>query len=442
VISLFGASQRYIATYIHSYIHSYIDTTNMVRLAMTPAAAAFSKRKPNKSYSSSSVSFQMVLVFVAGFVFGHWHGRSMPEDLASYDAGSAGSSSAASAGRSSMFRLSTTASSPSITASDHPNNKNQDNDNNNNGNNNNNDGWNSIDVFYGSTDHVVSLLPKDQTWFSQARQDEAIFKMLSHGSNSNGNNGNHENGKGGFFVDLAANDATTLSNTYILERDYHWTGLCIEPNPMYWYNLTHYRPNCQIVAAVVGAQRMDQVDFLYEAGDHGGIVGSDYDNGPRWKRKSHVEYTVTLLEILERYYPDTSTTTDTTTTDTTTSDTTTSNNNNKVKVIDYLSLDVEGAEEFIMRNFPLQNYKIRAMTVERPKEGLRKILEAHGYQQLMRLSRWGETLWAHQDYVKDFDMDVLQEFDAKLQRDKEKAAAAAALQGQQQQGKAEGESKM
>ena len=304
----------------------------------------------------------MILVFVAGFLLGNWHGRSMPDELTS-----SGSS----------LLSTTTTSSPSSQ-----------------------DGWNSIDVFYGSTDHVVSLLPKDQIWFSQARQEEAILKMLSKGSAGNKN-------KGGFFVDLAANDATILSNTYILERDYQWKGLCIEPNPMYWYNLTHYRPNCQLVGAVVGAHRMDKVDFLFTAGDHGGILGTEFDNGLKFKSKSQVEYTVTLLEILERYHAP--------------------------KVIDYLSLDVEGAEEFIMQHFPLSNYKIRAMTIERPKEGLRKILEKHGYQQVMRLSRWGENLWAHQDYIRDFDMDQMQEFDAKVQREKEKA-----LQAQQQRRQTQG----
>ena len=41
---------------------------------------------------------------------------------------------------------------------------------------------------------------------------------------------NYEN-QGGYFVDLAANQALTLFNTFILEQRYHWTGPCIEANP-------------------------------------------------------------------------------------------------------------------------------------------------------------------------------------------------------------------
>ena len=35
--------------------------------------------------------------------------------------------------------------------------------------------------------------------------------------------------KNGYFVDIGANDGKTLSNTYMLERDYNWTGICVEP---------------------------------------------------------------------------------------------------------------------------------------------------------------------------------------------------------------------
>ena len=235
-------------------------------------------------------------------------------------------------------------------------------------------GWKKIDVFYGSSNHSISLLPEGQKWFSQARQDEVVLSVLRQKRN-------------GYFVDLAANDATTLSNTYVLEHEFGWKGLCIEPNPIYWYNLTHYRPNCQLVGAVVGQRRMEQVHFRYGVKDHGGIVGSEFDNGPRYKNEAMTEYTVTLLEIFER--------------------------SRVPKFIDYLSLDVEGAEEFIMRNFPLQDYKVKILTVERPKENLRKLLESHGYQQIQRLSRWGETLWILTEILSELDLSEVENFNGK-----------------------------
>ena len=37
--------------------------------------------------------------------------------------------------------------------------------------------------------------------------------------------------KGGFFVDLAAADGVFQSNTYLLEKELNWKGICIEANP-------------------------------------------------------------------------------------------------------------------------------------------------------------------------------------------------------------------
>ncbi|VEU37561.1 unnamed protein product [Pseudo-nitzschia multistriata] len=251
------------------------------------------------------------------------------------------------------------------------------------------EGWKTMEVFYGSADSDESLSPGHKTFFSQARQDEAILSMLRNKTN-------------GFFVDLAANDATMLSNTYALEKHFGWTGLCIEPNPKYWYNLTHTRENCQIIGAVVGRSRMEPVHFNFDGLDHGGIAGNGFDNGPRFKRSSTKAYTVTLLEIFQKF--------------------------RVPKVIDYLSLDVEGAEEFIMSGFPLKEYQIRILTIERPKENLRTYLESHGYKQVLRLSRWGETLWIHGAFEKSMDLTNIQDFHGKKQYAEQKAR-----QQQQQQ---------
>ena len=45
-------------------------------------------------------------------------------------------------------------------------------------------------VFYGSSDHVESLIPPNKRWFSQVRQDEAIISLLG-------------GKRRGYFVDLA-----------------------------------------------------------------------------------------------------------------------------------------------------------------------------------------------------------------------------------------------
>jgi len=241
------------------------------------------------------------------------------------------------------------------------------------------EGWASIEVFYGNTSHLTQENPK-QEWYAQSGQDIAVSDIL-------------KGKQGGFFVDLAANHPTFLSNTYSLEQNFNWTGLCIEPNPMHWPNLVYRK--CRVVGAVVGKQTMDEVTFKFlnadGVGGHGGIVGASFDNKQASIKDTSPRYTVTLKDIFSKF--------------------------SVPKHIDYLSLDVEGAEEFIMSSFPFDYYQISIMTIERPKLKLKTLLESQGYQIISTMSSYGETIWAHESVsipanftdkysgIKDWDYD-------------------------------------
>jgi hypothetical protein len=73
---------------------------------------------------------------------------------------------------------------------------------------------------------------------------------------------------------------------------------------------------------------------------------------------------------------------------------------NAPKIIDYLSLDVEGAELFIMKDFPFDRYVFKCMTVERPKDELKSLFERNGYKHVLDFKR-GDTLWAHESFYED-----------------------------------------
>jgi Methyltransferase FkbM domain len=231
-------------------------------------------------------------------------------------------------------------------------------------------------------------------WFSQAHQDEIVASLF-------------HNKRGGYFVDLAANDATILSNTFALERHYDWSGICIEPNPLYWKNLSSFR-SCDIVAAVVGRHRMEAVHFRFAGAEFGGIAAEGFDNNAKFQnaRGSVLQYTVTLYEVLQRAQAP--------------------------RDIDYLSIDVEGAESFILmpedwsesetsRNnnssastqttppvvAVLDHYRFKVITGERLRGPIRKYLKSKGYEFVERLSHWGESLWIHHSTVAELDHDVI-----------------------------------
>ena len=114
------------------------------------------------------------------------------------------------------------------------------------------EGWHAVHVFYGTKEglfnDVPSTISATQESYAQVGQDTLLLDLL---------------GNEGYFLDLAANDAVDLTNTLALER-HGWTGLCIEPNPRYWYGLAHR--NCTVVGALVAGTIMTKVQVKFRGG--------------------------------------------------------------------------------------------------------------------------------------------------------------------------------
>ena len=194
------------------------------------------------------------------------------------------------------------------------------------------------------------------TKYSQERQDEIIIAL----TNANDATQNFL-GKRKYFVDLAANDALILSNTYLLERN-GWDGLCIEENPEYWYRLASFR-NCTIVGAAVGGNNDGaEVEFAFRD-VFGGVVEDGLDNSGR---NGETRNLVSISTVFSQ--------------------------TNVPNMIDYLSLDVEGAESLVMQNFPWDSYSITFLTIERPKEDLIHRLKSEGYSWVYIKEYYGTIL--------------------------------------------------
>ncbi|MCH2175310.1 MAG: FkbM family methyltransferase, partial [Lentisphaeria bacterium] len=152
--------------------------------------------------------------------------------------------------------------------------------------------------------------------------------------------------KEGFFLDVGAHDGIELSNTYLLEKRYNWDGICIEANPISYGSLNEVRSvNC--IQVCIGNEG-EQVSFSAN-GLFGGIVGLDNKEDPN----SIMVNTRSLANILKE--------------------------NNAPNIIDYLSIDIEGAEDLALLNFPYDTYTFLCLTIERPSQNLRECLKNNGY---------------------------------------------------------------
>lgn len=82
--------------------------------------------------------------------------------------------------------------------------------------------------------------------------------------------------------------------------------------------------------------------------------------------------------------------------------------------IDYFSLDVEGAEEFIMKAFPLEDFHISLLSVEGSTPSLGEFLVSNGFRMVARLGE--DALWAHESIKDELNPVELKKYAATLRR--------------------------
>jgi FkbM family methyltransferase len=169
------------------------------------------------------------------------------------------------------------------------------------------------------------------TSYSQLNQDLWVADVLSGKRN-------------GVFVDVGAFDGINLSNTYLFEKDYDWTGICIEAN-ISTFNRLQTNRKCPCVNELLSDVSGKDVSF-----QHLGELSFSGDNIYKYDIESIsasntnldtqvcILKTSTLNDVLDK--------------------------NNIPKLIDYLSIDVEGMEFDILKTFDFMKYHINVITVE------------------------------------------------------------------------------
>jgi len=167
--------------------------------------------------------------------------------------------------------------------------------------------------------------------------------------------------RGGYFVEFGATDGVRLNNTYLLEKEFGWAGLCAEPNPEFLEKLKRNR-SCTVSADCIAGVSGQVVEFLL-ADEYGGMLAHLRDQHDD-RRKGFLDLgqtcslaTVSLDEFLRKH--------------------------NAPRIIDYLSIDTEGSEYEILKNFPFDRWEIRLITVEHNftpiRTNIRDLLISRGY---------------------------------------------------------------
>jgi FkbM family methyltransferase len=186
--------------------------------------------------------------------------------------------------------------------------------------------------------------------------------------------------KSGYFLDIGAYNGIVFSNTYILESKYNWSGICIEANPFVYKNLIKNRRTLCLNVCLDRSE--GEVTFNLRKAS-GGIVGQDLDNKEPDASADRVIRlkTMSLKSVLEKQHAP--------------------------NIIDYLSIDVEGAEERILAGFDFHKYTFRCITIERPTKLLRGLLKDHGYILIKEIPVL-DCFYVHQDFLDEYQSNLFE----------------------------------
>jgi hypothetical protein len=165
---------------------------------------------------------------------------------------------------------------------------------------------------------------------SQIGQDKWVCEMLHYK-------------RDGFFLDIGAFDGEQISNTHYLEKELGWNGICIEAGKNNFLQLIKNR-GCLCLNNAMWSR---ECELLFKEDWTVGKVGEGEITQAISFKSLFREWDIPLL-------------------------------------IDYISLDIEGAEYEALRNFPFGKYKVRIWTIEHNcvpelRDKIRSLMTDHGY---------------------------------------------------------------
>jgi FkbM family methyltransferase len=174
--------------------------------------------------------------------------------------------------------------------------------------------------------------------------------------------------KKGFFLEFGAGNGIYNSNTYLMEKKFEWRGILVEPAKVYYPELIRNR-NCIVEKNCLWTEsnlklEFTEVDKTIESGMSTITKYEDRDRFSILRKKKNKKYfvnTITLLEVLDKY--------------------------KAPKNIDFMSIDTEGSEFEILKNFNFKKYKFGFISCEHmwnleKRSNIYKLLTNNGYKRI------------------------------------------------------------
>jgi FkbM family methyltransferase len=171
--------------------------------------------------------------------------------------------------------------------------------------------------------------------------------------------------RNGFFVEFGATNGLSLSNTFLLEKCFEWKGILVEPARIWKKQLLINRPHSYIDFGCVYRNSGHTIQFhetgLPELSTIQEFSNSDFHSNRRKNFNTYEVKSISLEDLLHKYHAP--------------------------RTIDYLSVDTEGSEYEILRDFDFGKYIFSIITVEHNytsnREKLFDLLVKNGYTRVL-----------------------------------------------------------
>lgn len=177
--------------------------------------------------------------------------------------------------------------------------------------------------------------------------------------------------RGGFFVEVGAFDGMNLSNTYLLEKAFGWTGILAEPNHLLTDQIRAARtaPLCTDPVDGVSGREVTML-FVSDLPELSGMKDHAFNDRYGETRQAGIpvqQITVSLNDLLSRY--------------------------DAPSQIDFISIDTEGSEPDILSTFGFDRFDVRLFCIEHnytdAEKRLDQIMLPRGYERVHReWSQW------------------------------------------------------
>ncbi len=173
----------------------------------------------------------------------------------------------------------------------------------------------------------------------------------------------YNNKKNGYFVEIGAADGVNFSNTSLLEKEYGWTGICVEPIPHIYNNCLKNRPKSICINKAIYSKSNEQVIFSI-ANNNTFLSGiSNHIDCHKYTVYANntdiFVTTITLTDLLDQY--------------------------KAPEFIEYLSIDTEGSELEVLKGIDFNKYKFGLIDIEHNyieprRTQMRELLLSKGYE--------------------------------------------------------------